>query len=213
MKNHIHIVGFKRSGTTLMHQLFRCFKDTWVTDAGGVHLWDVKVPPTVTASNVVSKYTKDALHMDRCLAVPHTKLLYMIRDPRDTLASRFRGREGYASNPEKLVRRITALGDSCFPRSGVFVVRYEDLVRDPNGTQQVISNYFALEVDVLFTEGYKRFNPGTGEFALNGIRPIDTNSIGNWSTSEHVGRVTSVLEEFPEIREFTRRFYGLADDT
>ncbi len=205
MRQHIHVVGFKRGGTTLMQQLFRCFKDTWVYDSGGIHIWDVSIPDNVTASTVVSKFSKDAYFVDQCLETPGAQIVYMIRDPRDTLTSQFKNSGVVAVNPAKLAHRIKELPKI---QGDFLLVKYEDLVSDADRTQAVIADRFSLEIDIPFTEGYTRFSDDAPDQTLNGIRPPDTQGIGRWQLPEHREHVLQIVSEFPEMQEFIDRWYS-----
>lgn len=208
-KQRVHIVGFKRAGTTLLQQLFRCFKDTHVATARGVHLWEYQTPANVTESTVVTKFSKDAYFVDKCLEVPESKIIYMIRDPRDTLTSKFNKTGERATNPDKLEHRIKILNEeeSNWPSDRLGMLYYEGLVTDPNYVQNNLVQWLGLEIDIPFSEGYTRMQDDTPNQALNGVRPVDTSSIGRWKEPEYREEVEEIVSHYPGMQEFIRRWY------
>ncbi len=206
MTQRVHIVGFKRSGTTLLQQLFRCFKDTYVASSNGVHFWDYEVP-AAAAGTVVTKFSKDAYFVDRCLE-EGAQVVYMLRDPRDTLTSKFNKTGVRASDPEKLAHRINVFNESENSwGSSVLFIYYEELVRQPEVVQAVLSRWLSLEIDIPFSEGHTRMQDDTPQQALNGVRPVDTSSIGRWKDPEYREEVEEIVSLYPEMQKFIQRWY------
>jgi len=206
MTQRVHIVGFKRSGTTLLQQLFHCFKDTYVSSANGAH-FSAGAHANVTESTVVTKYSKDAYFVDELLK-KGAKIIYTIRDPRDTLTSKFNKTGVRASDPAKLAHRINVFNESDIPSiTSVLVIRYEKLVQQPDVVQTALSSWLDLEIDIPFSEGHIRMQDDTLQQALNGIRPVDTNSIGRWKEPEYREEVEEIVSRYPEMQKFIQRWY------
>lgn len=153
----IFIAGCARSGTTLMQRLMGCFHGVYVEP--GEHplerLYEIK---TELEHVVVKRNSKG--HSELLSIREGTGLIYMVRHPYDCMTSyhpRTRDR-GYHVTPERWFTEFEAW--LAFRASvqrrrrdvGVVVVRYEDLVVDPDQTQRAIADHFGLERRVRFSE-------------------------------------------------------------
>ena len=82
--NFIHITGWTRGGTTLCKRSFITFKDIWV--APHEPQPDYVVPKEVTGKNIIVKNPKGG-HWIQGWLNRGAKVVYIIRDPRDKIAS------------------------------------------------------------------------------------------------------------------------------
>lgn len=216
MKNYVLIVGGSRGGTTLAKNLFSCFEDVWLAPGGEKESRLILlngVPSEVTESNIVLKTHYNQFDRDRLLLAREQaggKVLFLIRDPRDTVVSYINtdGDWNYLQGNCALVCEVI---DEIDP----LLIRYEDLCRFPDETQQKIADYYGLEIAHPFSRGNERYQPIEEDFHVGSmrggydkdpLRSIDTASIGMWKT--HAGREQA--EEFaniPEVAAFIERFY------
>lgn len=202
---HIHICGPPRSGTTLLMELMRsCFVWDWA-------------PETETTMLVLSRHqsgrclTKKPLEGNyaRCfLRDPHKWLIYCQRDPRDIVCSRHgKVPDRYWANLRmwrNLRCKIAKL--SANPR--LIVVRYEELVRNPNKMQQTLCEQIPwLKQTALFADYQKHSNPSSQSLrAMRGARRVNTLSIGRWH--QHLPRLAGqILQHGPITKELIEDGY------
>lgn len=173
----LHIVGCHRSGTTLMAELVgNCF----AIDGRADHeqaLW-AAIPPGHDI--YLTKKPPDTVRIHRVFLLdPDLYVIAMIRDPRGVISSRHDSKPGvYFSSFwrwERYMEAIAAL--QAHPR--YLVVRYEDLVADPDAVQARIARAF----DFLVPSGsFSRFPEGAAVhqragISLNGVRSVDRSSL------------------------------------
>jgi hypothetical protein len=147
-------------------------------------------------------------------------LIHLVRDPRDVMLSRHAGSKSCISgepfvsaerwyNSIKGADRIFA---SLADYSRKLTLRYEDLVTAPERAEQMIAAAFGLcrHPDALPINHVKdnferlriRYSP-SAIMALNGLRNMDSNSIGRWRNSSKA-ESTEALE--PHIRSRLEAF-------
>jgi hypothetical protein len=166
----IFIAGCARSGTSLLRKLMSCFDDVAAVDRerNVSHFLDLASGPQQTlVVKRTSKRYRELPHLPTCV-----DLIYCVRHPYDCLTS---------SHPETAAfqafhvseRRWTNEYDSLLrlldrqPNRPVCVVRYEDLVGDPDGVQSAVTSAMGLEVAHRFSS-----NP----FGIE----IRASSVGKW---------------------------------
>ncbi|HEY9715249.1 MAG TPA: hypothetical protein V6C72_17390, partial [Chroococcales cyanobacterium] len=100
--------------------------------------------------------------------------------------------------PDRWSPEMSALRD-LIERRPVLVVRYEDLVKDPDTVQSIIGRNFGLRISAPFSRFHENFKPaGIISNTLNGVRPPSASSIGRWlRTSESLDYCRSL---WPAIR-------------
>jgi hypothetical protein len=140
-KRLIFIAGCARSGTSLLRKLMSCFEDVVAVDRerSVSHFLDlVHEPQRTLVVKRTNKCYRELPHLPECV-----ELIYCVRHPYDCLTS---------SHPETaalqqfhvLERRWTDEYDALCrlvarqPQRQVCVVRYEDLVSDPDAVQEVL---------------------------------------------------------------------------
>ena len=136
----------------------------------------------------------------RCfLRDPHKWLIYCQRDPRDIVCSiHARAPELYWANLRQwryMRRKISRLQAN--PR--LIVVRYEELVKDPNKMQKFLAEQIPwLKQKVLFSDYQNISKPSSqSQRAMHGVRQIDTLSVGIWR--QHLPRLTGQLLQHGSI--------------
>ncbi|WP_440905432.1 sulfotransferase family protein [Catenovulum sp. SX2] len=181
MFKQIHIVACSpRTGTTLLHEaMVTCFKvDKKYDHEIRFHLTDAN-----DGDVLISKRPKDTYYMSQILdQTPDFYVIYLLRDPRDSICSRHgKDMSKYYSNLT-LWRDLHAHGKALRNFNNFLEIRYEDFVSDPNAVQQQIMQRFPwLEKLHDFTDYHLHAKVSEGSSkALKGLRPISPASIGLW---------------------------------
>lgn len=143
---------------------------------------------------------------------PDLYVIAMIRDPRGVITSRHRNRPDVFFSSfwrwEHYMRAISALDGH--PR--YLVVRYEDLVADPDAVQDRIARAFPFLAPVgrfsRFPEG-SQVHESAG-VSLNGVRAVDAGSLQRWRNE--LPRIAGELARHPEMTEWLVRLGYEEDD-
>ena len=148
----------------------------------------------------LSKKPPDTTRIGRAFrADDETFLVAMLRDPRAVVTSR------HPSRPDVYFRGFRHWRDcarairNLEPHPRCLVVRFEDLVTEPDAVQAAIERRFA------FLERRARFSDypagvETGERAgrsLGGVRPLDASRIAGWKG--HLPRIRAQLDAHPDM--------------
>lgn len=200
-----------------MKNLMHCFEDTFVTvdERAPGDEFSRGMSNTHPDKKIVTKKPGSGIEIyNNC---PGINVICMYRDPRDMYCSRRpaaqhsegsviwwvdnerRNPGGFGSAVEGYLRMLQ------HPRT--LAVRYEELVSEPDKVQEEIAERFGLTSRHPFSQGHEVFLPEKTDrinFAMNGIRPPDTNSIGRWKTDRWIGMVREWIKENPTILEFIR---------
>lgn len=146
----IFIAGCGRSGTTLTRDLFNCFEDTFVLVEGLYGEAPVSRFASLTRpeSHLVIKRTGEC--WQTLAALPDdVELLYCVRHPFDTLTSthplskHLRRFHIDADRWKSEYLALRALRTSQ-PQRRIFILQYEDLVQNPDASQEQIAAHFGL---------------------------------------------------------------------
>ncbi len=209
MRTNLHIVGCPRSGTTLLAEMMSiCF----AVDGYSEHEESIFRLRADGDGVYLSKKPNDILWVDRLLEFD-TRLfvIAIIRDPRSVICSIHAGHPGmyFCNYPvwkraEKGLRRIRN-------HPHALVISYEDLVSDPDGTQQKISHIFPfLTRTRLFSEFHLHASSSQKSInALGGIRAVDKSRKTGWM--EHLPRLKQQLDRYPSMLE-DLVYYGYETD-
>jgi hypothetical protein len=205
----IHIVGCSpRSGTTLLAEL--------VAASHAVHVEPKEVPvwnrPDRAVDVYVTKRPQDILVADFALrALPNLDVVCMVRDPRDVVVSihgadpdRYWASLKFWKAYEPKIERLRH-------HDRFTVVRYEDLVRDPDAEQKrLVKQLRFREPSRPFSEFATTASPSEASLlALGGLRPVSTSSIGQWR--HHLPRVAGQLAQHGSISDSLVR-HGYEED-
>ncbi|MDJ0814282.1 MAG: sulfotransferase [Woeseiaceae bacterium] len=182
MFRHLHIVACSpRTGTTLLHEVMvTCLKvDKHYDHEIRFHLVTGKDGETV-----ITKRPKDTMYMPAVLDDdPELFVIYLLRDPRDTICSRHgKDKSIYYSNI-RLWRQMHGYARQMAGHERFLEVRYEDFVRDPDATQQMIADKFPwLESTHRFSEYHEyAVVSEKSRTAMHSVRPIAPTSVGVWT--------------------------------
>jgi len=184
MPKHIHIVGcLPRSGTTLMTELLiNCFNIDGFTE----HECSIFREYTQPYRILCTKNPNDIARIRYPLKVnPDLFVIYMLRDPRDAIASR----SHQNNRADKKIwgtlgdwKANHVLAEKLLDEPRFITVRYEDLVTSPDATQAYLLERMPfLKNTHLFSEYHLIAKPSAkSTAALGGARPITPSSVGNW---------------------------------
>jgi hypothetical protein len=131
----------------------------------------------------------------------HIGVVYCVRHPYDTLTSKLSlsaHLRYYHVTEDRWLAEFAAYRSlvAVRPRRRLIVLRYEDLVNDPNTGQEAIAAKFSLRIAIPFKA-----------YPLN--RPIATTSVGRWrNDAEAIDRVAHLrLDTQREITHFCKLFH------
>ena len=200
----IHIVGAHRSGTSLMLDLVAsCFANVAANLDAEMSIYDEPDPRQLDAGTevFVSKQPRDVtiigpvLKIDRALHV-----ICMIRDPRAVITSVNRTHPDKYFCNGRVWLECDAAARKLESHPRFLVVRYEDLVKDPDAVQQQLMQRIPfLKFAHRFSEFHK-FSKASVAFtdAMNGLRPIAGDRVDAWKN--HLPRIKAELASYPELR-------------
>lgn len=188
MFKHIHIVACSpRSGTTLLHEVMvSCFKfDKHYDHEIRFHLVSASEGQTL-----ITKRPKDTMYMPAVIDDdPELYVIYVLRDPRDTICSRHgKDKSIYYSNI-RLWRQMHSYARQMAGHERFLEVRYEDFVTTPDAVQDVIAAKFPwLQQTHRFSEFHEYATVSEkSATAMHSVRPIAPTSVGVWT--QNPGRI------------------------
>ena len=198
-RRHIHIVGCSpRSGTTLLHQMMiSCF----VVDESSAHeesafkvfseadLYCSKNPNEVSAVSYLLKVNPDFF------------CIYLLRDPRDVIVSEHSKSKGAYFSNLRIWKEYSLRAMRMVDQPRFLVVKYEDMVRDPDFVQrQIIRNFGFLEMKKPFSDFHTDGKVSKeSEAAMGGLRAVKPSSVGRWR--DHAQRIADQLSLHGNIDE------------
>jgi len=188
MFKHIHIVACSpRSGTTLLHEVMvTCLK----VDKHYDHEIRFQLVDAEAGQTLITKRPKDTMYMPTLIRDdPELYVIYVMRDPRDTICSRHgKDKSIYYSNI-RLWRQMHGYARQMSGNERFLEIRYEDFVRDPDAVQQVIARKFPwLKKTHNFSEYHEYAKVSEKSVrAMHSVRPIASTSVGVWT--QNPGRI------------------------
>jgi hypothetical protein len=219
--DRVHIVGAARSGTTMLHYAMGAFQNALLCERETSPVWS---PSTLESFRIALKnlgstvlyvtkrnfswYTPakiiDLKHEVRSGGLG---LIMLVRDPRDALTSRHANAHGqhYYLEIDRWLSSINAgegLFDSLSDYPRKIIIRYEDLISDPNGTCEKMCRHLNLQLKSEITDfgdlprsvalAKSRISMET---ALNRLRAFDPSSIGKWKKfSSDMSYLNNIME-------------------
>lgn len=204
----IFLMGCGRSGTWLLTGIMSTFANAAV--AGTEHppgaFRTFKDNPPVQ----VVKRTHDS-----CLVVnlipAEISIIYILRHPYDVLTSKHPGNDHSRHiSPLRWNSEMQALRWLCErKRPNTLILRYEDLVTEPDRTQALIAETFGLTVVHPASSFDQTFAPSDkARTAMHGLRAPDRQSIGRWRQDEdnrdYLGRIVPDL--MPQLSWVSKNF-------
>ena len=206
LRGHLVICGFPRAGSTLLHLMISTCVDA-------VHRFPKEKNALVAAQYpfrncefLVSKRPDDIFRYDLiCQRYARSQadayFLLSLRDPRDVLVSKHVSKPGeyYVS-----VSRWKAIYDHfryVQEQPRVKIVRFEELINEPQKLQQEIAQHAGCSVIHPFEKFAEVVPQDFRTRALNGVRSPDPSAIGKWRLPEYTERIREILECLPELPE------------
>ncbi|MBS0209125.1 MAG: sulfotransferase domain-containing protein [Planctomycetes bacterium] len=207
LRTHIVVCGLPRSGTTLLQLMLEYALPHARRFGREVSGWRAAMYRLRNHRVMISKAPADLLRLHRLhnfyrQRTARLRPIVMLRDPRDALTSYHAktGSHRYFVSLDKWRKHRAALLpllDS--PRA--LVVRYEDLVTDTAGVQQRIDSYTGEPTARSFAHFHQEQRATVDLSSLNGLRPVDDNTVQRWQSAEHIARIEEVLREDPQFGE------------
>lgn len=191
----IHIVGLNpRTGTTLLAECMRTSFDIELAEQHEASISRLRRCKGV----YLTKYPRDLYLIGTRLALDSRfHVLCMVRDPRDTVVSKHgKGTDDYFNATSLITfRHRWRLAQQYASNPRFMLIRYEDLIADPNAVQDRIAERLPFLKKRYPFSTFHQAGPVScaSERALNGVRPIDSSNRGKWIN--HLDRLREKLEE------------------
>ena len=221
MERHIVVAGQSRSGSTLFYNMLRnTLKGFQMVSSEAPTL-----PLLDTPGNICTKRPFDIFDIpkivERAKGKKRIDLIVTLRDPRDVLTSRHKavpddyfiaadrcyfvpeGRTPEFTAPGFLPVHdaiVKAVSPDYFPQ-GVFLLKYEHLIEDPDRIQAKLADAYGLEFEGSFADFHKHDVPLALQGPLNGVRPVDHSRMEKWRKPEHRDRIIEQFTSFPQLHD------------
>jgi len=241
-KTHILVTGFPRSGTSLFYNMLCSSLEDFAFDD-----WEIPALDTLWRyENHVTKRPFDLFALDDIVAANvHRKRLIVIaaiRDLRDITTSIHAmapdvyliGHEGcyeLGGTFPNYERPFTGPGIGAFHEAltrwrhsaeiELQMLRYEDLVADPDAVQQRLAERLGLRFRSRFSDFHRhrdrhaiRFEGERAPLAPDLVKindPVSKGYVGRWAEPRHRARICEQFTQHPELLEMLR-FYGYEKD-
>jgi SAM-dependent methyltransferase len=175
--NRIFVMGCGRSGTWLLTAMMSTFRDVAVvSDELAVEYFGILSTdmPALVLKRKFDSYLRVEQIPD-CI-----RITYIVRHPYDVLTSHnpASGRR-YHIEPHRWLGEMLSLQylvDT--QRANTKIIRYEDLVTDPEAAQASLGSFFSLKIGSSVDDIAQTFRaPALAAAAMHGIRPIDRQSV------------------------------------
>lgn len=221
MDRHVVIAGQGRAGSTLFYSMLRRTLDGFSLPGSETRAASV----INLCGNTCTKRPFDIFEIPRILDLAEGRkrvdLIVTLRDPRDILVSRHSAvHDDYfysADNcyyigpglaPQRTAPGLIPVHDAIakvatsglFPQ-GIFLLKYEDLVNDPDKVQSHLTRDLGLTFTGSFRDFHKGEVPAALAQALNGIRPVEAPSEPKWRKPEHLPRIIDQFTRFPRLHQ------------
>ncbi|MBA3014361.1 MAG: sulfotransferase domain-containing protein [Desulfobulbaceae bacterium] len=218
-QSHLVVCGFPRSGTSLLYNMissclpgyrFEPFEQYFIFRLHKLGNWATKAPLDVLHIKQIDKLNINKKDL---------AILIMVRDIRDVISSRhpiypdeyFIGHDHswWPQNQKFTEWRYDAPGviaiheaiQIALRRSDVMLLRYEDLVTNPDKIQEAIAKKFNLAFDARFCEYHK--SPQKHAYRYEGrFAPKESSLVmeGKMSSSERIARWRRSPEQIERVR-------------
>lgn len=207
----IHIVGSgPRTGTTLIAEMaIACFEIDLYTE----HEDNIYTLPPRPAEIFLTKKPRDVLVVGPMLrTMPNLYVIYMVRDPRDTITSKHREDPHRYWAGLRYWKTYTIYGEKLQHLPRCITVRYEDLVTKPDEVQALLMEQMPfLKKRAAFSRYHEVAKPSKDSLkALGSLRPIGGNSVGKWR--QHLPRVAGQLQKHGSIAKDLIKYGYEKDD-
>lgn len=198
----IHIVGVaSRTGTTLMAELMHtCFR----VDGYAEHELSIFRRPSPETGLIVTKSPAESAEVIEVLKyAPDLWVICMMRDPRDIVVSRHDSHPDiYWTNLRSWKKAVDLTSEESLRNPRFILVRYEDLVSDPDATQRYLEERIPFLSRIApFSQFHEIARPSDGSLkAMHGVRPISNKSVGIWRN--HKPRLAAQIQLHGDIGQY-----------
>jgi hypothetical protein len=221
MDRHIVIAGQGRAGTTLFYNMLRATLQGFEMPPSEMSAVQYAQVP----GNFLTKRPFDIFDIPTILKTyegrKRVDLIVSLRDPRDLLISRHKsmpddyfvaadhcwfvpkGQTPTFNAPGILPVHnaiVTVANSGLFPQ-GIFFLKYEDLVDDPERIQTMLAEGLGLTFEGKFSDFHTQAIPEDLQRALNGVRPVEKRKEPKWKAPEHHARIIDQFTRFPDLHK------------
>ena len=214
----VFVFGCSRSGTTLLLNLLRAFRHTFVLDREH-RLEEFERHRDDERHVVIKRSPLCAVDLEVQLPRwPDVWLLHIMRDPRDVVTSHYGGARRFHTEFSRWERDVEAGLHAEATHTRSLRVMFQDLVLRPRKVEQEIGSLTSMSIGMSFADVAPRLDDGQigpkERLALNGVRELDVGSVARWRRSpENVDRVRQQVIRFPALPEALIRHGFEADDS
>ncbi|MEE4238586.1 MAG: sulfotransferase [Anderseniella sp.] len=216
-QQHLVVLGFARSGATMLFSMISSTIQDTVTMKKEVSAGQTRhmYHPRICTERPRDVF--DILDIEKTMPFRDFKIVCVVRDPRDLVSSKqdltvpfqyFQGmdylmfREGNVlsySDPgiSAMYERIRQL----LGRDNVLLVRYEDILSDPEAVKDQIAAFSGFSFEGRFSDFHTKKISTPLEEALNGSRPVEEKDVPGWMKPERLERAMQQLKMYPEMED------------
>ncbi|MFK7819064.1 MAG: sulfotransferase [Planctomycetaceae bacterium] len=208
LQTHLVMCGFPRSGSTLLQLMIEaCVADvrTYGRERRGMEAAKCyrRTHPIMMTKRPSDIFT---LHDLRSFYENHqanVKFVLQVRDPRAILTSFHHAKPDEYYVPADRWAGIYSYWKWAIQADDVTVVRYEDLVANPERIQQQLSEFLGWNVVHPFADFHSVVPAGFDTRALNGVRKLDPANINRWQEPKYREKLVRLLDsELPDLPEY-----------
>ncbi|HEC64796.1 MAG TPA: hypothetical protein ENI23_05860 [bacterium] len=138
--------------------------------------------------------------------------IFVLRDPRDVITSLYPSTGGkylvdfgsWLKNYEEFLSLKERFSED------IIVIRYEDLITDPDSSQKIIADFIGACPDIPFSQCYKevgriqKLRVLEMSVEMGGVRPIEIVRVGRWKCEKYKDRLNEQYKRFPEMNGILR---------
>lgn len=207
LKTHILICGYGRAGSTVLLAMMEYAHPKARTFGREIRGWRAATYRWRNHDVVISKQPDDIFTLHRLRNFykgrkAQLKVILTLRDPRDVMTSKH-----VATGPDVYyqdLRRWRLLHE--YYRlykddPDVMSVKYEDFVTRPNEVQQQIDAFTGVPSERPFADFHKADRKDFETEPMNGVRPLDRQTVQRWANPKHHARIAQILREIPDLPE------------
>lgn len=204
----IYIMGCGRSGTWLLTALFSTFQDVCLVpnelpvEYFGVFSTDV--PVLVMKRSSTSYQTIETIP-------PEVEIVMIVRHPYDVLTSHHpHFQKDFYIAPHRWLGEMLAVRYLLdIRRPNTMIIRYEDLVANPEGIQEEFSANFDIKPFAAANEIVSTFKSPAAAVAMHGLRPIDQNSVCRFRNDPNkMAHLRSIRPRLGSLLDWTAETFG-----
>lgn len=206
LKQHIVICGFPRTGSTLLYLMIATSikrSQYFISERSALNMLKFRLHQEPI---LLTKRPDDILEYSN-ITTAHkkmnvkSKLIIMIRDPRNIMTSIHSRKPGYYISSNRWLKIYNAI-DAIKSSDNVLVVKYEDLINRLDSVQNMVLGFCELKIKQDFGNYLNSVPKNFDIDPLNGLRPLDSSLQNRWQAPEHYDRIIYMLKEIPELSKY-----------